>query len=157
MSFSWFDIVALVVLGLGLLHGWRAGFIVMVGNLASLVVGVVASAYAATWLSSHWGWTGVQLIAAFVVLALVAAKLARLVVWFVDRIWKVISILPLLGPLNRLFGAVIGAVEAAVLLVIVTYLFMNYWLPNINGLVDSFTFEVAYNIARRLTLLLPTL
>lgn len=156
MAFSWFDIVALVMLLLGVVHGWKAGFIVMIGNLLSLILGIVASAYVSTWLASNWGLSGIGAVVAFIVVALVVAKLLRIVVWLIDKVWKVISIIPFLGPLNRLLGVAVGVIEAGVLIVVLTYLFMNFWMPNVGGLMDSVVFTHAYAIAGRLSLFLPS-
>ena len=107
MTFNWIDFIVLAVLAVGAIRGWRAGFIVMVGNIASLVVGVVATAWIFSMLSSwhvlanwHIGHPIVTVIVFLLILAIVV-KLLRLVVKLLNGIYRIISIIPGMGLTQR--------------------------------------------------------
>lgn len=142
MAFNWIDFIVLAVLAVGAIRGWRAGFIVMVGNIASLVVGVVATAWIFSLLSSwhvlanwHLGHPIVTVIVFLLILAIVV-RLLRLVVKLLNGIYRIISIIPGMGLLNGALGSVIGLAQGAVVLVLAMYLFTNVVLAS--GLVTSF-------------------
>lgn len=143
MSFNWIDVIVLAVLFVGAIRGWRAGFIVMVGNIASLVVGVVVTAWIFSMLSSwhvlanwHLGHPVVTVIVFLLILAIVV-KLLRLVVKLLNGIYRIISIIPGMGLLNGALGSVIGLAQGAVVLVLATYLLLNVVLAS--GLITSMT------------------
>ncbi len=143
MVFNWIDFVVLAVLAVGAIRGWRAGFIVMVGNIASLVVGVVATAWIFSMLSSwhvlanwHLGHPIVTVMVFLLILAIVV-KLLRLVVKLLNGIYRIISIIPGMGLLNGALGGVIGLAQGAVVLVLAMYLFINVVLAS--NLVTAFT------------------
>lgn len=141
MVFNWIDFIVLFVLAVGAIRGWRAGFVVMAGNIASLVVGVVATAWIFSMLSSwhvlanwHIGHPVVTVIVFLLILAIVV-KLLRLVVKLLNGIYRVISIIPGMGLLNGALGGVIGLTQGAVVLVLVVYLLLNVVVSS--GLITS--------------------
>ncbi len=132
MSFNVVDIIALAILALGLIKGWRAGLIIMAGNIASLIVGLVVSTYIFSWLSATSLLSGVvssqpiiSIIIYLVVLSIVT-KLLRLIFVLIDKVWKIIALLPLIGLVNRALGSVIGLAESFVFLILLTYLTQNF-------------------------------
>ncbi len=143
MSFNWIDVLVLFILAVGAIRGWRAGFIVMVGNIASLVVGVVVTAWIFSLLSSwhllanwHIGHPIVTVIVFLLILAVVV-KLLRLVVKLLNGIYRIISIIPGMGLLNGALGSVVGLAQGAVVLVLAVYLLLNVVVSS--GLITSMT------------------
>lgn len=169
MDFTWVDIIALAILALGIMRGWRAGFIVMAGNIASLIVGLVVSTYIFYWLSStnfltnwHYDHPYVSIII-FILVLLLVIKLLRLLVALLNQIWRVIALLPFLSSFNRLLGAGIGLAESVIILIILVYLLQNFGfaLPlsaetwsTIHG---SLTFHYMSEILSRLRFLIPSI
>lgn len=167
MIFTWVDIIAIAILALGLIRGWRAGFIVMAGNITSLVVGLVVSAYAFSWLSNlpilaNWHVAHPYLaILAFIVILLFITKILRLVVTLANTLWRIVAFIPLLGPLNSFLGAIIGLVESLVILLIAVYILQNFVVTMpmsaelASAIVDSMTFAYFSFLVNHLPLIIP--
>lgn len=166
MTFNWIDAIVGLVLVVGALRGWRAGFIVMVGNIASLVVGVVATAWIFSLLSNwhvlanwHLGHPVVTVIVFLLILAIVV-RLLRLVVKLLNGIYKIISVIPGMGLLNGALGGVVGLAQSVVALVLAMYLLVNVVLTS--GMITSMTWipleegSATLPVLERLADLLPS-
>lgn len=164
------DLIALGILALGIIRGWRAGGIVMVGNIASLIAGFVATAYLFHWLSQtqflmNWHTTHpILTIIVFIFVLGIIVRLLRLVVHLLNSLYKIISVIPLLGPANRLAGAGVGLVEALVVLALATYLIKFVILSSVlwtwplqEMFMDSKIFALLEISVDRLQFLLPQL
>lgn len=126
---NWIDFAILLVLAAFVAGGWRAGFIIVMGKLVSLVTAIVAAAYAMTWIgelfSVTWSQHPVWAIIAFVTIAGFVSRVVMLVFKLLHQMWRIISIIPLMGPLNRLLGAGAGLLKGVVVLIAFAYL-LNY-------------------------------
>jgi uncharacterized membrane protein required for colicin V production len=168
MQFNLVDIIALAILAIGVIRGWRAGLIVMAGNIASLIVGLVASTYIFYWLSATSLFSGVATnhpylsIIGYLIILGIVTKLLRLLVALINQVWKVIAILPFLGSINRLFGSVIGLAESAVVLVILTYLIQNFLINILSSAMmatisASYSFSYLSSLVSHLQFLIPSI
>lgn len=155
------DIVLLVILVLGFAYGWRKGFIMMVGKLVGLVIGAIAAAYITTWIFGWFNitWTTQPIFAATLFLAalLIVMYLVGLVFSLLNQVWRIASFIPLLGPLNRLLGAVLGTAENFALLVAAAFVVLRINQPSLDFLLTSKGFILLANIAERVDLWLPAL
>lgn len=170
MAFNIVDIIAVVILLGTAIGGWRAGGIVVAGNILSLIAGFVVTAYIFSWLSglpmlANWQTVHpILTVVAFIVVLSIVVKLLRLVVSLMNQLYRVIALLPLLGPANRLIGAAIGAAEGALVLLVMVYLIDNVLFVStlspalINGpIASSSTFHIGGIVLERLQLLIPQL
>ncbi len=168
MHFNLVDVIALAILALGVIRGWRAGMIVMAGNIASLVVGLVASTYIFYWLSATSLFAGVATnhpylsIIGYLIILGVVTKLLRLVVALINQVWKIIALLPFLSSINRLLGAVIGLAESVVILVILTYLIQNFFINIFSSAMmatisASYSFSYLSSLVSHLQFLIPSI
>lgn len=168
MHFNLVDIIALAILAIGLIRGWRAGLIVMVGNIASLVIGLVVSTYIFYWLSATSLFSGFAAshpylsIIGYLVILGVVTKLLRLVVTLINQIWKIIALLPFLSSINRLLGAIIGFLESVVVLVIVTYLIQNFFVNIFSSAMmaiisTSYSFSYLSSLVSHLQFFIPSI
>lgn len=160
MSFTWFDIVALVIVIGMCFRGWKQGGVTMIGNVARVIVGFVVTAYAVAWLNEHVlvGWSSSHPIAAiigFIFIFLLVVRLLGLAVALVNGVWKVVSFIPLVGPANRLLGLVVGLVESAVLILLVVYVSATFLTSLV--IPSGPTYETALHIARSLSLFFPSI
>lgn len=137
---TWADLVIIAILALGLIHGWRAGFIVTFGNLVSLVVGLVATAWVFSWLSGTAGigeWVlshPIIAIIAFLVVYGIVVGLLRLAVKIINVAFKIVAIIPGVGLVNNLLGAIVGLAVGGVLVVLA--LFVVGTFGRSSGLID---------------------
>lgn len=170
MIFNAVDIVAAVILLGTAIGGWRAGGIVMVGNILSLVAGFVVTAYVFSWLSGlpmfeNWHTNHpIFTVMAFVIVLSIVVKLLRLVVALLNQLYRIIALIPLLGPANRLIGAAVGAAEGALVLLVMVYLvqnvvFVSSLLPaSVNSAIaSSSAFHMGMFLLDRLQFLIPQL
>lgn len=157
---NWIDLAILLVLASFVVGGWRAGFIIVMGKLVSLVVAVIAAAYAMTWLSGlfdvTWAEHPVGAVIAFITIAGLASRLVMLAFALLHQAWRVVSIIPFMGPLNRLFGAVAGFAKGVVVLVAVAYLLNVLPLGGFADEINASTFmTMLRTAASSITVVLP--
>lgn len=168
MAINAVDIVAAIILLGTAIRGWRAGGIVMVGNILSLIAGFVVTAYVFSWLSGlpmFENWQAghpILTVVAFIVVLSIVVKLLHLVVALLNQLYRIIALLPLLGPANRLIGATVGAAEGALVLLVMVYLvqnvvFVSSLLPaSVNNVIaSSTTFNMGVFLLDRLQFLIP--
>ncbi len=164
------DIIVLVFILAMLVRGWRSGGIVMLGNLAGIFFGAVVTTYGfhwlqaipffSTWQAAHPVFT----VLAFIVVMGIVAKLLSLLVSLIDGLYRVVSIIPLLGPANNLVGALVGSILGVLIIVLAAYLCDNVLFPAhlipINAeiaITSSSAFYYAVTLLRHVTFLFPVL
>ena len=125
-------IIAVVALGL-VATGWQHGFIRTLGSLVGLVVSLAVALYGSIWIQDTFGFnfferpiTGLVL---FLVLAMIASHLAGWIVGVLDLARRVVSIIPFVGLVNSIGGALVGGVEAAATLGVFAFVAVEY-LPD---------------------------
>ena len=127
----------------------------MVGKLVGLVVGAIAAAYITSWIFNWFNitWTVQPILAATLFLAalLIVMHLVGLVFRLLNQVWRIASIIPLLGPLNRLIGAVLGTAENFALLIAAAFVVLRIQQPSLDFLYTSDGFLLLASFAQRLT------
>lgn len=126
------DIVLMVLILFGLVRGLMKGFFVEIASLVALVAGVYGaihfSNYAATFIdeNSEWDEKTINIVAfavTFLVIVLVIALAGKALTKLAD--------FAALGIVNKLLGAIFGALKVAVILSVVINVFdsMNRAIP----------------------------
>ncbi|KKW30464.1 MAG: hypothetical protein UY72_C0012G0009 [Candidatus Uhrbacteria bacterium GW2011_GWD2_52_7] len=123
--------VALIIISFGLVaSGWHYGLIRTLGSLIGLVASIVVAMYGATWIEVTFGLsffahplTGVVL---FLVLALIVSQLVGWIVNLLDLVRRVLSIIPFVGLLNAIGGALVGALQAAFVVVALAFVTVRF-------------------------------
>ena len=120
------DISLLVALGGFILYGFWFGIIHMVGALLGVVVGAVAAGRlylpVANWIAPLVGGNlNLAKIIGFTIVFILVNKLVGLLFWFIEKIFKFISVIPFLKTFNRLLGAALGLLEGTLVLGLVVY------------------------------------
>lgn len=118
---NWLDLTLLLALLSYVWGGFSAGLIRAIGGIIGLVVGAFV---ASRWYESLTptvtpiigGNELVGKIAAFVVLFFVASQAVAIVVWFVNKLFNIVAIVPGLKLFNKFGGAVFGFLEGALFL-----------------------------------------
>lgn len=127
-----FTLADIFLLAIGLffiLAGLHRGFIKSLGNLIGMVVGIVAGAFGIAWfsenavdLSDRPVWT----IIIFIIVMLISSQLIGLAFDLIDKVFKILSIIPFLKSINKLLGGILGLLEAIIILTAVSYFIQNY-------------------------------
>jgi membrane protein required for colicin V production len=137
------DIILIVVLAAFVLYGFKNGLIQMLGSLVGLVLGVfLASRWYepfSSWLASSFNWN--PLVAKLVGFAILMALLNRAIgiaFWAVYKIFNILKIIPGVGSLNHLGGAIVGFVEGMLTIGIVVYVATKFnvspaWTETLKG------------------------
>ncbi len=119
------DTLILVLAIIMFLAGWRSGFVRSAGSLVALAVSIGVSFYGMTWLHDTFGFSYTanpwSTVSAFLVLSLVANRLAHYFVDILDLVRKVIAIIPFVNTINSLLGALLGLAQTAVLVLVLAY------------------------------------
>lgn len=120
------DIAFLLIAFVLVVAGWRKGFVRMAGGLLSLVISVVVGIWGVGFLEDMLGIplssTFLGLLFAFLTIAIIVSVLLNLLVSLLDLLRRLITIIPGLGFIHRLAGAVVGFLESGILLLGVSYL-----------------------------------
>lgn len=124
------DVILVVLAVLFIVGGWRQGFVRAGGSLLGLVISIGVGIWGVGWIERLTGLnlTGnpVVFVACFLILSVLVSQLIGLVVGALDMVRKLVSVVPFLGLLNRVLGAVVGAAQAAVLIGAVAFVATNF-------------------------------
>lgn len=124
------DVILIVLSVLFIVGGWRQGFVRAAGSLVGLVISIAVGIWGVGWIENVTGinLTGnpVIFITSFLILSILVSQLIGLLVSAMDMIRKLISVIPFLGLLNRVLGAVVGAAQAAVMIGAVAFVMSNF-------------------------------
>lgn len=118
---TWLDLLLLLALFSYTWGGFQAGLIEAIGGLVGLVIGaVVASSQYVHFAPAFAGWVGgnelISKVVAFGVILFVVSRLVAIIIWFVNKLFNIVAIVPGLKLLNKLAGAVFGLLEGALFL-----------------------------------------
>ena len=123
------DIVLIVILVIFVALGAKDGFIHTLGRLIGAVVGFMLAQAWSPWLSGLLavvmpiGWARVV---AFILLFLIIERVFGLVLWIIDKAFKILSFLPFLRSIDKLLGGLLGFGEGIILLGGTIYLITTF-------------------------------
>jgi membrane protein required for colicin V production len=125
------DIVILSMLGAFVLAGFWFGVIHMVGAIVGFFFGVWSAGHyyvsAGNWLAPYLGGNAnLAKLIAFVFIFLIITRLFGLLMGIVNKIFKIIAIIPFLKTFNHLLGAAVGLLEGTLVLGLVIYFAAKY-------------------------------
>jgi membrane protein required for colicin V production len=132
------DIILLIILGGFVLFGLWFGLIHTLGALLGTVVGAwIAGHYyisAASWLSGIFGDSNTVKIVSFIIIFMIANRLIGLIFYILDRVFRIVSIIPFLKTINRLAGAILGFLEGILVIGVSLFVMSRYplgdWFTN---------------------------
>lgn len=119
--------------------GFLWGLIQAIGALLGLFFGFWAALNlyqpAGDWLAANLIHQPiVSRVLAFILIFLIVSRLVGLLFWLVNKIFKLISLIPFLGSINRLGGLILGLAEGAIILGVAIYLLVHL-APNYTWLI----------------------
>lgn len=122
------DLILVLILFFFAFAGFFFGLISTLGSLVGTVAGVIIA-------GKYFGEFAIQLpignenlakVVSFLIIFVVASKVIGLVFLLLDKIFKILSFIPLLKSLNRLAGLVLGLAEGAVVLGVTLVFIMRF-------------------------------
>lgn len=121
-------ILVLILLALGV-RGWRQGLVESLGELVGAIIAfIVARA------TSPFFGTGMGRFVAFVIIALLVARLVGWLFHLADKLLRIVTGLPLINLVQKFIGAIFGFVSGIVLVGSTTYIVLFYRLdPRLMG------------------------
>jgi membrane protein required for colicin V production len=127
-----FDYILLGALLLFVMYGFRAGFLQSIGALIGLIVGTVVAGRYFEAVGDALGGSNTMKMLAFFLIFGVVTKLIGFGFKIVGKIFKIVTVLPLLAQLEKLLGAVFGAAEGILFLAVMLFFLskfpVNDWL-----------------------------
>ena len=129
--FGFVDIILIAIVIIFVLVGWSYGFIQSLGNLIGLILGVIVGGHLIVYLQNQFSVLNQPVVAIAIFIAL-AAAISWLIGWLfklVDKLYKILSIIPFLKPINKLAGAILGFIEGALLVIAISYFSITFLPP----------------------------
>lgn len=130
---SWFDVVLVVLWAGFIIYGFSKGLIRLFGHLVGLIIGAyVASHFYLQFFA--WGQglfrghDNLGKVVAFIVIFIVVTRLTDLLFAVIEKIFKLISIIPFTKLINNLLGAALGLLEGALFLGLIVFVISRYTL-----------------------------
>ena len=108
------DILIIIAIVLFVLNGLRNGFIYTFGGLIGMFIGFIVSGFVMSWINQRIGIFEQQWVAIliFLMIALIVSKIFG---WLVgDEAYRILSVIPMLKPINKMLGGVAGFLEAII-------------------------------------------
>lgn len=128
---SWFDIILIVIWAAFIFYGFSKGLIRLFGHMVALILGAyVASHFYLqffTWGQSLFrGHDNLGKVICFIVLLVLVIRLTDLLFAIIEKIFKLISIIPLTQLINRILGAALGFIEGGLFLGLIVFVASRY-------------------------------
>lgn len=136
---SYFDIALIVIISGFILNGFIKGFIRLLGNIVGLIVGIfIASRFYLqfyNWAESIFGGReSLGKVLSFIVVFIIVTVAVDWIFVILEKIFKIISIIPFTKLINRLLGAALGFVEGALFIGIILFVISRYaWIGSLFG------------------------
>lgn len=156
-----FDIVLLVIFFGFVGAGFWFGLIHTLGALIGVVVGIIAAGSLYDQVAPFFEFfmlkPEVARVIAFIVVFIVVSRVIGFMVHMFDKGFKIIKFIPFASSINRLGGALLGFLEAALVLGTVLFIASHFQIsPYINEAIDNSAFAgLLMTIAKIVTPLVP--
>ena len=137
------DLILILVLFVFVAFGFTMGLVQAIGAIIGIVLGTwVAGLYfepVGAWLEPILlGQATTARIIAFIVIFTLVNRIVGLGFWFVNKIFKIFTIIPFTKSINRILGAILGLIEGVlaigVIFYFVTQLPISQWY---SGIIDN--------------------
>lgn len=131
-------ILAVIILALAA-RGWRKGLVETLGELVGAVIAFLVARAFSPWVASLLipfmpGREGMARFVAFVIIAIIVARLVGMLFGLADKVLHIITHLPLVKLVQKIIAAVLGFLSGIVLVGSTSYLVMFYRLdPTLMG------------------------
>lgn len=125
------DIILLVFLATFMVAGWRYGLLRSVGSILGMIIGayVAGNYYEAgagflmRFIGDHQALASVL---AFGAIFLIISQVFGIIVYFIDKVFNLVMIIPFVKGFNRLLGFLFGFFEGALLIGTIFYVIARF-------------------------------
>ena len=129
------DITLIVFLSGFVFYGLYSGLVKMLGYLFGLIAGTWAAAHYYSQAYDYISWLffhheGLGKIICFLIILMLVSRLVQLLFMLLDKVVHILSIIPFLGTINRLLGAIFGLIEGIFILGLIVFIASKYVLIN---------------------------
>lgn len=136
------DGAILILLGGFVLFGLWFGFIHALGALLGTVGGAFVAARLfepiAQWFHGMAGGSlNLERVMAFLLVFVIVDRLIGLAFWFVERIFRFLTVIPFLRTIDRLLGGLLGFVEGVLVIGLTLYFASRYPFPPVGEYIAS--------------------
>ncbi len=105
---NWLSIIIFVWLALSFWSGLKTGFVYKAGTVIGFIAGL--------WFASRWtpgiayffGGGPITIAVVFLIILSLLSKLFGLGAWTLDKVFKILTIIPFLKTFNRIFGGMLS-------------------------------------------------
>ncbi|MBN2884925.1 CvpA family protein [Patescibacteria group bacterium] len=161
---SYFDIALVIVVAGFVLNGLSKGLIRLLGK----IIGLIASAYIAShFYLQFYQWTqnifggreALGKVISFIIVFIVTTLIINWIFVIIEKIFKLISIIPFTGMINRLLGGALGFIEGSLFIGLILFVASRYsWIGSLFGdyLVSSQVAPFFLKVVEIITPVLPS-
>ncbi len=118
---SVFEIIIIIILCAFVFYGLFFGFIRSVGLFSAYLIGAWTANHYYKYLHFDFISNGLGDIIGFLLIFILASKIISLLFLFIDKVFGIISFVPLLKTINRLAGALLGFLVGSLIIGIFFY------------------------------------
>jgi len=130
---SWLDIILLLIWAAFIFYGFAKGLIRLLGHLVGIILGAfVASHFYLqffVWGQGLFrGHDNLGKVVCFIILFVVVIRLTDLLFVIIEKLFKLIAIIPFTKLINNLLGAALGFIEGGLFLGLIVFVVSRYTL-----------------------------
>ncbi len=108
------------------LFGFKKGFLESLGSIIGIIVAVIVASRYYPILTSWFGDNNFSNIIAFILIFSVTIKVVSFLFWLLGKIFKIITVLPLVSSFDRMLGLILGLVQGIFMLAIILHFLLKY-------------------------------
>ena len=137
MPISLFDLVLIIIWAGFVFNGLAKGLIRLLGRILGLIIGAIIASY---YYLDFYQWAqnyvnineGVAKVLSFIILFVVATRIIDWIFVYLEKLFKLISIIPFTKLINKILGGALGFLEGALFLGLIVFVINKYaWLSSI--------------------------
>ncbi len=156
------DIIILALIALFAFLGLRTGFIHALGSLVGTILGIYLAGHYYETLAkllidfTAWNPNFVRVLI-FIILFFISNRLIGIIFWGAGKVFNVVSVVPFIGTIDKLLGAILGVLEGIIIVGIAIF-FITKFPPSqsvMAGLDQSKVAPKVVNFTKFLWPLLP--
>ncbi len=159
---SYFDIALIIFVAAFTINGFIKGFIKLLGKIFGLIIGIFIASH---FYLQFYEWTqnifasrvALGKVLSFIIVFVVITVIIDFVFVILEKVYKLISIIPFTKLINRTLGASLGFIEGSLFIGIILFVVSRYaWIGSLLGdkLVNS---QVAPFFIKLVNLIMPIL
>jgi len=160
---SYFDIALIIIVVGFVFNGLSKGLIRLLGKIVGLIAGAFVASH---FYLQFYQWTqnifgsreALGKVISFIIVFIVVTMIINWIFFIIEKIFKLISIIPFTGMINRLLGGALGFIEGSLFIGLILFVASRYsWIGSLFGdyLVSSQVAPFFLKVVEIITPVLP--